>query len=95
MQVDTAQLRKAAGQLRQDVAKQLAKAADGLSATVADGTFDQYTTATPYREAMDAWLREIGLLAEATAQLAGALEQAADGYDTADARSAGRLTAPK
>jgi hypothetical protein len=95
MQVDTGQLRKAAGQLRQDVAKQLAKAADGPSATVADGTFDQYTTPTPYTEAADAWLHEIGLLARATAQLADALEQAADGYDKADAQSAERLAAPK
>jgi uncharacterized protein YukE len=95
MQVDTVQLRKAAGQLRHDVAKQLAKAAGSASATVADGTFDQYTTAAPYGEAADAWLHEIGLLAAATAQLARALEQAADGYDRADAQSAERLTAPR
>jgi len=95
MQVDTVQLRKAAGQLRQDVAKQLAKAAGGPSTTVADGTFDQYTTPAPYGEAADAWLHEVSLLAAATSQLASALEQAADGYDEADARSAERLTAPK
>jgi uncharacterized protein YukE len=95
MQVDTGQLRKAAAQLRQDVAKQLAKAADGPSAAVADGTFDQYTTAAPYAEAADAWLQEISLLAQATAQLAGTLEQAADGYDQADDQSARRLAGPR
>ena len=95
MQVDTAQLRRAAAQLRQDVAKQLEKAARGPSPTAADGTFDQYTTSAPYGEAADAWLHELSLLVEATAQLAGALEQAADGYDKADADSAERLTAPR
>jgi hypothetical protein len=95
MQVDTAQLRKAAARLRQDVAKRLETSRGPGREVNADGAFDLYTTAAPYTEAATAWAEEIELLIRATTQLAEALESAANDYDKADDRSARRMTATK
>jgi hypothetical protein len=93
MQVDTAQLRRAAVRLRQDVAKRLESSCEPGREVNVDGAFDLYTTAAPYTEAATAWSAEIGLLIGATTQLAEALESAADDYDKSDDRSARRMTA--
>lgn len=95
MQVDTAQLRRAAVRLRQDVAKRLESNCEPGREVNVDAAFDLYTTAAPYTEAATAWADEIGLLIRATTQLAEALESAADDYDKSDDRSARRMTAPR
>jgi hypothetical protein len=95
MQVDTAQLRKAAARLRQDVAKRLESSRGPGQEVNVDGAFDLYTTAAPFTEAANAWAEEIAVLIRATTQLAEALESAADDYDESDDRSARRMTAPK
>jgi len=95
MQVDTAQLRMAAARLRQDVAKPMERSRRSGGTANLDGTFDRYTTAAPLREAMTAWAEEIDILIQATAQLADALDQAADDYDKSDAAAARRLTATR
>jgi hypothetical protein len=95
MQVDTAQLRRAAARLRQDVAKRLETSCEPGRGVNVDGAFDLYTTAAPYTEAATAWAVEIGLLIRATTQLAEALESAADDYDKSDERSARRMTATR
>jgi hypothetical protein len=95
MQVDTDQLRTAAGRLRHDVVHQLRKAADPVDkageAWDLAGNFDLYTTSAPYLEAADAWRAEIGVLLRAAEQLADSLERAAQDYDAADQAAAGRL----
>ena len=95
MQVDTAQLRKAAARLRQDVAKRLESSLSPGREVNVDGAFDLYTTSAPYTAAATAWADELGVLIRATTQLADALESAADDYDTSDDRAARRMTAPR
>jgi hypothetical protein len=95
MQVDTAQLRKAAARLRQDVAKPMERSQEPGRNAAVDGVFDLYTTAAPFREAATAWAEELEILLEATAQLADALERAADDYDKSDAAAARRMTATR
>ncbi|AGZ45956.1 type VII secretion target [Actinoplanes friuliensis] len=99
MQVDTAALRTAAVKLRDEVAEQLRRAGIQAGGPERDfrvaGAFDSYTTPGPYRAAVAAWEKELEVLAEATRQLADALEAAAADYDTSDARSAGRLAGSK
>jgi hypothetical protein len=95
MQVDTAALRKAAARLRAEVEKPLSDAGgaliDATAAIDVDAAFDSYTTGAPLREACSAWGVEITVLRYAAADLATALDAAADGYDASDAAAAGRL----
>jgi Excreted virulence factor EspC, type VII ESX diderm len=99
MQVDTAALRKAAARLRAEVETPLGKAGGMLinatTAVSAEAAFDSYTTAAPFTEVRSAWGVEITLLTYAAADLATALEAAADGYDASDANAAGRLAGPR
>jgi Excreted virulence factor EspC, type VII ESX diderm len=92
MQVDTAQLRKAAARLRQDVVAPLRGVRPRPDGNV-DGAFDFYTTSAPFTEAATAWAGEIDVLVRATVQLVDALESAAEDYDKADAESARRMAA--
>ncbi|GAA3350519.1 hypothetical protein GCM10020358_76760 [Amorphoplanes nipponensis] len=95
MQVDTAQLRAAAAKLRGEVAEHLRRAGIQAGGPERDfrvsGAFDTYTTPGPYRAAIAAWEKETEVMAEAARQLADSLDAAADDYDAADARGAGRL----
>jgi hypothetical protein len=95
MQVDTEHLRSAAADLRGTAAEQLRQA--GLTLGRAErgfsveDAFDTYTTAVPYRAMSTAWQQELELLAEATRQLADALDQAATAYDASDAHAVTKL----
>jgi hypothetical protein len=96
MQVDTAALRTAAARLRAEVETPLAGAGGALidagTAVDLDAAFDSYTTAAPFRATRSAWGVEITVLRYAAADLAAALEAAADGYDASDAAAARRAT---
>jgi hypothetical protein len=95
MQVDTAALREAAARLRAEVGDPVEKAGSRMiEATMPLDlglVFDSYTTAAPYRDATGAWGVEITTLTMAVADLATALEAAADDYDAADAAAADRV----
>jgi hypothetical protein len=97
MQVDTTQLRAAAADLRDTAAEQLRQAVTTLGRAErefsVEAAFDTYTTAAPYRAMSSAWQTELDVLAEATRQLADALDQAAAAYDASDAGAATRTQA--
>jgi uncharacterized protein YukE len=96
MQVDTTELRAAAAELRNVAAEQLRQAGATLDraerAFNVEAAFDTYTTAAPYRATSSAWQKELEVLAEATRELADALERTAAAYDASDAGAGARLT---
>jgi uncharacterized protein YukE len=95
MQVDTAALRATAGRLRREVLRQLEAPARAMGGGTPADSFCGYAGPEPYGEAVGAWFAEIQAIHTASAQLADALEAAADDYDRADAAAAGRLVAPR
>ncbi|MDT4994637.1 MAG: hypothetical protein QOH97_4529 [Actinoplanes sp.] len=99
MQVDTAELRAAAGRLRDRSAERLRTASIRLHQPEQEfslgAAFDTYTTAGPLRAATGVWGKELELLTEAIRQLADALEAAASDYDRADSHAAAPLGAPR
>ncbi len=99
MQVDSAELRAAAGRLRDGVAEKLRQTTIRLQQPERDfsveAAFDTYTTAAPLRAAAEQWGRELALLTEASRQLADALDATAADYDRADTHAAVRLGTPR
>jgi hypothetical protein len=99
MQVDSAELRAAAGRLRDGAAGPLRQSSIRLRQPEGEfsleSAFDTYTTAAPLRALAGQWVRELELLTEATRQLSDALEATARDYDRADTHSATRLGAPR
>jgi uncharacterized protein YukE len=99
MQVDTAALRAAAKQLRDEAAENLRRATIQAQRPEkefgVEAAFDDYVTAAPYREVAAAWESELELLTEAARQLADSLDATAADYDATDQRAAGRLAGPR
>jgi hypothetical protein len=95
MQVDTAALRDAARRLREGAAENLRRAVIQARRPEkefsVEEAFDDYVTAAPFRNVAAVWERELDVLAEATRQLADALEATAADYERSDARAAGRI----
>ena len=91
MQVDTAQLRKAAARLRHEVIPQLKRGKPRLDDLAGNG-FDSPALWDAYSQTSAAWLREVDVLVRAAEQLADSLESAAADYDRSDEHAARRMT---
>ncbi|MEQ4302374.1 type VII secretion target [Plantactinospora sp. B6F1] len=95
VRVDTAALRTAAKQLRDEAADVVGEAVKATGnaerRTVLSFAFDEYGSHDGYQSVAKAWRNELDVLAEALRQLAGAMEQAADNYDRSDGNAQTRL----
>ncbi|GAA3726201.1 hypothetical protein GCM10022225_04040 [Plantactinospora mayteni] len=95
VRVDTAALRTAAKQLRDEAAEVVGEAVQATGntegQTVLGFAFDQYGSHDGYQSVAKAWRTELGCLAEALRQLAEAMEQAADNYDRSDENAKTRM----
>ncbi|MFY1669102.1 WXG100 family type VII secretion target [Plantactinospora sp. WMMB334] len=95
VRVDTAALRAAAKQLRDEAADAVGEAGRATRSTedrtLVGFAFDRYGSHDGYKAVSQAWRGELSGIAEALRQLADALDTAADNYDRSDENASARF----